>query len=970
MLGSELFGNSNLRTTVRGVFRAGALCGVFAMVMLTAGCPMTVPCEVAADCDDSNGCTTDTCNADGSCSNVDDCDEDHCIVITNASGDQAAVLGCVECLPATAAEDCNDDDACTTDTCSTEAGTVGQCVNTAADCDDDDACTTDACDAATGDCTNTAVDCDDSDLCTDDSCDAATGCVNTPTAVAAACDDAAFCTGEETCDPATGECVAGAAPCTAEQTCNEVTDACDDAPPCTTDADCADDGDFCNGTESCDTTAGSCVSSGTPCADGQTCDEDNDVCTGGACEVDGDCDDGNFCNGTETCDVDTLVCIAGTNPCTDAQTCDEAADDCVDATGDTFDLTLNIDNFTGTADADMFVANVALSNGVQTPTLGIGDTLDGEGADDSLTATLVGTNGTISATISEIETFNFTDFSTAGSWTITGSTITGLDTINANNSLNTNPLVFTNLAGLVDVGLTNTNSGITLNYTSAATAGATDAMALALSNVQGGTVTVTSANTNGIESLDVSSEGVANTLGTLTQTTGTTLTSMSVSGSQNLTVTNALPSTIATVNGATATGSINVNVSGNTGTLALTGGTGNDTFTVGANYTSADVVNGGTGTDTLGIDSAAAAAATSAQTNSTNLEAITITNGLAGAYTPANFSGAVTTNLSTGFNAGSITAVTGHAITSGTRAADSDSAGAGTVTVAGGGIADTINFTVNDSDQMANTFTGVEVLNLVSNNDLDGTGADGAANTGTTLTVTQSVGGTATVNITGAASLTFTGAVTATTINASTFTGNLTMSATSVGATSITGGTGNDTIFGTAGADTTLSGGAGNDQFFGQAGNDNITTGTGNDIISMVVADVADVITDFTPGSDKFDWNTALSSTDASVTLPTGTGAFQSAAQNTAIAVTTTVFELTGTTVATQSAAALVTALGTTATNADTNANILFIVYTTGGGGAIWNWINADADVEAAELTLVATFTTLTADSLGSGDFQ
>ncbi len=58
------------------------------------------------------------------------------------------------------------------------------------------------------------------------------------------------------------------------------------------------------------------------------------------------------------------------------------------------------------------------------------------------------------------------------------------------------------------------------------------------------------------------------------------------------------------------------------------------------------------------------------------------------------------------------------------------------------------------------------------------------------------------------------------------------------------------------------------------------------------------------------------------------------------------------------------------ATKADVNANILFVVYTTGGGGAIWNWINVDADVEAGELTLVATFITLTADNLGSSDFE
>ncbi len=54
---------------------------------------------------------------------------------------------------------------------------------------------------------------------------------------------------------------------------------------------------------------------------------------------------------------------------------------------------------------------------------------------------------------------------------------------------------------------------------------------------------------------------------------------------------------------------------------------------------------------------------------------------------------------------------------------------------------------------------------------------------------------------------------------------------------------------------------------------------------------------------------------------------------------------------------------------ADASANILFVVYTT-GGGAIWNWINVDADVEAAELTLVATLSSVTADSLSAGDFR
>ncbi len=90
------------------------------------------PCQVNGDCNDGNACTTDTCNS-GTC------------VYT----------------PIT----CNDNSACTTDTCNPATG----CVYTAISCDDGDGCTTDGCVAATG-CTHTPVDCNDNDPCTADSC--------------------------------------------------------------------------------------------------------------------------------------------------------------------------------------------------------------------------------------------------------------------------------------------------------------------------------------------------------------------------------------------------------------------------------------------------------------------------------------------------------------------------------------------------------------------------------------------------------------------------------------------------------------------------------------------------------------------------------------------------------------------------------------------------------------------------------
>lgn len=967
MLGSELFGNTNLRTWVRGVCRVGALCGVLAMVMLTAGCPVQPPCEVNADCDDNNGCTTDVCD-NGICIATADCDGDHCII----SGNNET---CVECI---ATSECNDNDACTTDVCDAS----GTCTNTAIDCNDDNACTTDSCNAD-GTCSNVAIVCDDSNLCTDDTCAAASGCVFTPTVVSTGCDDGNFCDGAEACDPATGLCAEGTPPCTDDQTCDEAADMCRDGTPCTGDSDCPNDGNFCNGTESCGDD-GFCASSGDPCTAPATCDETLDVCLGGACEADGDCDDSNFCNGTETCDVTLMVCIAGTSPCTATQTCVEASDTCQDPTGETLELTLNIDNLTGTDAADMFSAPVALSNGVQTPTLGIGDTLAGGGSADTLTATLVGTNGTISATISDVETFNFTDFSSAGSWTITGATVTGLERINAVNSLNTFPLIFTNLGAVVDVGLMNTNSGMTLNYTTAATMGNADSMSLNLSNVQGGTLTVVSANTNGVESLSVDSSGVANTLAAITQTTGTTLTSMAVTGTQNLTITGALPATVATVNASAATGNVNVDVSANTGTLALTGGSGNDTFTVGANYTSADVVNGGDGTgDVLGLTSATVAAGSN-QTNVTNIEGLTVSNALANAFTASRFGSIATVNLSNGVGA-AVTATVASGTTFNFNAG-TDSAADFTVDVPGLGTSDSVSFNLNDHDTAnAFIFTGVETLNVVSNNNTNGTAADGGLNNvGGALTVTNSLSASGIVNVSGAANLTLTGAVTAATLNASTFTGNLVMATPSAGAITITSNTGNDTLFGSA-ANDVMSAGTGTNVLEGRQGVDSITLGTGVDTIRIAFAGAngADrkIVTGFTAGAggdvlniDADDLNT-LDGTDnfatsASIQAHSTAGAL-------AVAAATEIVRVTSATVPNLTAAGsldgtnLLVAIGGAITvQANGNEHLFVVADASGNVGVYYGDAGADMGVVAAELTLIAVLPSVTIANLVFGNFS
>ncbi len=70
------------------------------------------------------------------------------------------------------ASECDDSDACTTDTCD-----GGACSNVAIDPNDNNACTTDTCNAATG-VENAPIDRDDMNVCTFDSCDPAIGPVN------------------------------------------------------------------------------------------------------------------------------------------------------------------------------------------------------------------------------------------------------------------------------------------------------------------------------------------------------------------------------------------------------------------------------------------------------------------------------------------------------------------------------------------------------------------------------------------------------------------------------------------------------------------------------------------------------------------------------------------------------------------------------------------------------------------------
>jgi hypothetical protein len=88
--------------------------------------------------------------------------------------------------------DCDDEDPCTDDSCDFRLGCFNE--ENTGPCEDGDACTTgDRCQH--GDCDgDVPLDCNDERACTSDTCDSASGCVNAP--IEGHCDDGEDCTGD------------------------------------------------------------------------------------------------------------------------------------------------------------------------------------------------------------------------------------------------------------------------------------------------------------------------------------------------------------------------------------------------------------------------------------------------------------------------------------------------------------------------------------------------------------------------------------------------------------------------------------------------------------------------------------------------------------------------------------------------------------------------------------------------------
>ncbi len=920
--------------------RVGLILGCLWGLVLLTGCPLFNPCA-NVDCDDGNPCTADTCS-NGECGHE-------------------PVNNCCEL-----AADCNDDKACTTDICSsididTGAGTcthvsVGSdCCNEDGDCGDGEVCVDHAC---------TAICTSDEDCAAGQTCDVPTGrCVGV-----GGCESDNDCEANQICNLDTGLCVPKPESCTVDGDCEDeipcTTDSCESG-TCRHELAC-DDGLDCTD-DSCDLQAGECTHESN-CPSGEQCDLTSGQCEPAVeCQADSQCeDDGVFCNGDEICGDDG-TCVSEGNPCSAGLTCTESTRSCTTPPPACIDFTTAIETKSGSASSDSFCATWnSTANG---PTLQTGDVGNGSDGIDSLSASFQFTSpSTVQPTLSAIETISITDLGTAAT-TLSTALVTGATKYVTSASSNPNPLILSNLAGVTDIGIENTGSGLTVQFAAAATVGNADVLDVILTDASGGALTITSGTVNGIETVAIISNGSSNTLTSVDQNVGSTLATLTVTGNAPLTITNALPTSLSTVTATGATGGVTLDLSGNASSVSVTGGAGNDTFTFGANYGASDVVAGGGGTNSLLITSAAASVGAT-QSNVTGISVLTITDGLANAVTASRFGTISTVNLRQGFTgAVALTVASGTTINLGSDGASTDSSAAGSVTVDGAGTTDTVTVNLRDHDTLALTLSGVETLNLQSNHRADGTVADGGVNL---INGTLTVGATGMVNLTGAANLTIAQVVTAGTISGTAFTGALVMRATSASAINITTGQGNDTLFGSASADT-LNAGSGTNVIEGRSGIDNIgPLGAGVDTIRINIAGVSGadrkLVTGFTAGvggdvvNIDADDLAALSGSDdfvSSAALQT-----HSAAGALVAAAATEVVRVTSATVANFTDVNSLNGTNLLAATGDPNQSItvqgsgdgilVLVADVSGNTGVYFGDTGGDSEIVAAELTLVA----------------
>ena len=484
----------------------------------------------------------------------------------------------------------------------------------------------------------------------------------------------------------------------------------------------------------------------------------------------------------------TVVSAAtGATAVTNAPTALAAAVTAGGTVGTSYVLTAALDNLTGDNGNNTFTGDVATTSAA--------DQVNGGGGID--TFNLVGATAAspVLPTLTNVERLILTNPTVALNANV--SAITGLTDVVVKGAVALGGGSITTAAGV-----TTTVDGSTTSLT-IATAATAAAQTVGVTNgTTVGTLTVDGA---AVKALTIASNGsAANTITTLDGTAGATAqanSTLNITGSQKLTITNAIDTDFTIVNASANTGGVSVAFGANT--VTATGGTGADKFSFGGNLTVADKVDGGAGIDTVsvtGADLTTGANVVLAGLNGvTNVEVVEFTG--AAAATVAFGTGGLTNAAVTKvlFNTTGVAAdVVNAADAAHTYAFGSANTGAATVNLATG--VTTVNVALEGTAGTAGVVgaltvapTAAELVAtpaLVSTVNITSTGVAGApANTVASLVAQAG----STFKVAGSQDLTISALTNKGTVDASAFTGKLAITG-SLGADTIILGTGADTV--------------------------------------------------------------------------------------------------------------------------------------------------------------------------------
>ncbi|MBY4676817.1 beta strand repeat-containing protein [Marinobacterium arenosum] len=581
--------------------------------------------------------------------------------------------------------------------------------------------------------------------------------------------------------------------------------------------------------------------------------------------------------------------------------------------GTTFTLTTGVDNLTGTANNDTFIAQESATIAAG-DTLQVGDTIDGAGGTDTMSI-VSDTTGTVSgATLKNIENVVVRTTAAEG---------TGASTFNAANAAQMTNLTLDRITD--DFTVSNASTGTTVKVVN--NAGATVDVTVNYDSVTGtsdaATVEVdkfdaTSDLTigDGIETLAIKASGSDSTIAELDHganatalnldATGAKLTitesdvgadntvkTITVTGDSAVTITNDLSTAVTTIDASASTAGVSASLNGLAAKATVTGGSGADTLT--AINTNANTINLGAGDDTVDLNAVVASSTgTIAGGDGTDTlvfgdasATLITTNNKAGFTGFETMKAEVSTDtldfeaLSTFVNLelGASTAVTVNNISTAAAGAILVSGDQATSTILNikdatlvgqdNSMTLTLDHTTKETDiDIADLQSdGLETLNIVST---------GAATSGGSVQNSVELGTETNdltkINISGDSDFALTvqgGANLAgqQTVDASAATGKqaIDLSGDTDGV-SITGGSNDDTITSGSGDDI-LNGGAGNDTIAVTTGRDTIDLGTGNDTVSITLA-TADavnanykIIKNFDVATDSLDLNGTAFST-------------------------------------------------------------------------------------------------------------